>query len=376
MPSWRYINPVKIYFGPGRLSDLKSLVGNVTSVLITTPGFTRRGVVDFIRRELGASLLAVSDEVRQNPNFESVKRAYQDLRRYSPDLILALGGGSAIDTAKAVAAISETGEDTWTDEHLKKGAPFPTRFHPKPIIAIPTTAGSGSEVTMWATIWDTVQKKKFSLSHPLLYPQWALLDPELTLSLPEKETIYSSVDAMSHAMETIWNKNHNPVSDTFALNAISLIYDHLPLAKKELTDLRLRTFLLQASLMAGLAVSNTKTALAHSISYPLTTYFGLPHGLACALPLRHLLLFNGEHNFDRIKIMAKSLRAEEDLEDMEKRLNGFFEAVGIASSLSDYGIEKKELPLIVKSAITPERAGNNIVNAGSTDLMRLIEKLF
>jgi alcohol dehydrogenase class IV len=229
---------------------------------------------------------------------------------------------------------------------------------------------------MWATIWDTVQKKKFSLSHPLLYPQWALLDPELTLSLPEKETIYSSVDAMSHAMETIWNKNHNPVSDTFALNAISLIYDHLPLAKKELTDLRLRTFLLQASLMAGLAVSNTKTALAHSISYPLTTYFGLPHGLACALPLRHLLLFNGEHNFDRIKIMAKSLRAEEDLEDMEKRLNGFFEAVGIASSLSDYGIEKKELPLIVKSAITPERAGNNIVNAGSTDLMRLIEKLF
>jgi alcohol dehydrogenase class IV len=109
MPSWRYINPVKIYFGPGRLSDLKSLVGNVTSVLITTPGFTRRGVVDFIRRELGASLLAVSDEVRQNPNFESVKRAYQDLRRYSPDLILALGGGSAIDTAKAVAAISETG---------------------------------------------------------------------------------------------------------------------------------------------------------------------------------------------------------------------------------------------------------------------------
>jgi len=372
---WDYRNPVEIYFGSGRLSEIGSLIGSASSVLITTPGFTRRGVVDYLKKELGSSLLGVFDGVRPNPNFASVKEAYSSLRIYTHDLILALGGGSAIDTAKIVAAIFGVGDEAWIDDHLKKGAPFPKPFHPKPIIAIPTTAGTGSEVTMWATIWDTVAKKKFSLTHALLYPKKALLDPELTLSLPEKETIYSSLDAMSHAMEAIWNKNHNPVSDTFALKAISLVYDYLPLVKENLADLYLRTFLLQASLMAGLAFSNTETALAHSISYPLTAHFGLPHGLASALPLRHLLLFNGEHNFDRIKIMARSLKAETNLRIMEARISDLFRVVGISSSLSDYGVGKDELPLIMKSAITPERSGNNIVNANSADLIKLIERL-
>ena len=374
--NWKYHNPVEIIFGVGQVSKLSLSVGNLKAVLITTPGFTKRGTVDYLRKLLGKSLVAVFDRVRINPTFYSIKTAFNDLCAFKYDLIVVLGGGSSIDTAKAVAAMNSSGREGWLEDHVKHGAPFPERFHPKPIIAIPTTAGTGSEVTMWATVWDMEEKKKHSISHYFLYPQKAILDPELTLSLPERETIYSGLDALSHAMEAVWNKNHNPISDTFALQAISLVYDHLPFLKNDLANLDSRTSLLHASLMAGLAFSNTKTALAHSISYPLTAHFGLPHGLASALPLRQLLLYNGKHNFERVKIIARSLKAETELNIMEARIRDLFRRLGISLSLSDYGVGKDELSLIMESAITSERSGNNIVNANSSDFTKLLERLF
>jgi len=228
---------------------------------------------------------------------------------------------------------------------------------------------------MWATIWDMEEKKKYSLSHPRLYPEIALLDPELTLTLPEKETIYTGLDALSHAMEAIWNKNHNPVSDMFALKAIELIRKHLPELRHDPGNIDLRTSLLHASLFAGLAFSNTKTALAHSISYPLTTHFNIPHGLACALPLPHILRFNGKRAAGRIGIMAEALGTNQNSESMALEIMRLFERLGVSHHLTDYGIDNSKRELISKSAFTPGRADNNIIQFNSTDIINLVNQL-
>lgn len=375
MSEWHYHNPVKIRFGPGIIGNLPNLVSGKT-ILVTTAGTTKRGISRKISNLLGASLVALFDKVETNPTFETIKTAYRELKQVEHDFVIAVGGGSTIDTAKAVSAIGASSSEHWIDNHLKHGALFPPQFAPKPIIAIPTTAGTGSEVTMWATVWDMQEKKKYSLSHPKLYPKIALLDPELTLTLPEKETIYSGFDTLSHAMESIWNKNHNSVSDTFALKAIELVRKHLPELRHELSNLYLRTHLLRASLFAGMAFSNTKTALAHSISYPLTAHFGLPHGLACALPLPHLLKFNGNKAFERVAIMADALGTDQTSETMASEILLLFDRLGVSPRLADYGIDISNHELILSSALTSGRADNNIVDINEEDITKLIMKLF
>ena len=375
MPEWRYNNPVEIHFGSGIIDNLPDFVSG-KAVLITTPGTTKRGLSRKISKLLGASLVALLDKVEPNPTFETVMAAYRELKQVDYDFIVAVGGGSTIDTAKSVAAIQASGSEDWISDHLKLGTPFPDLFNPKPVIAIPTTAGTGSEVTMWATVWDMEEKKKYSISHPSLYSKIALLDPELILTLPEKETIYSGLDALSHAMESIWNKNHNPISDAFALKAIELVRKYLPELRHDPSNIDLRTHLLRASLFAGLAFSNTKTALAHSISYPLTAHFGLPHGLACALPLPHLIEFNGGKNFERVKIMAESLESDVNVESMTKSVSRLFTRLGISIHLRDYGILENDVTTICESAITLGRADNNITKINQSDIMTLIKKMF
>ena len=375
MPEWHYHNPVDIHFGPGIIDMLPNFVSGKT-IVVTTSGTTKRGLSHKISKLLGNSSVVLYDKVEPNPTFEKAIAAYKELKQVDYDLIVAVGGGSAIDTAKVVAAINASDSENWIDDHLKRGSQFPQPFDPKPVIAIPTTAGTGSEVTMWATVWDMEEKKKYSISHPSLYPKIALLDPELILTLPEKETIYSGLDALSHAMESIWNKNHNPISDAFALKAIELVRKYLPELRHDPSNIDLRTHLLRASLFAGLAFSNTKTALAHSISYPLTAHFGLPHGLACALPLPHLIEFNGGKNFERVKIMAESLESDVNVESMTKSVSRLFTRLGISIHLRDYGILENDVTTICESAITLGRADNNITKINQSDIMTLIKKMF
>jgi len=375
MSEWCYHNPVDIHFGPGIINNLPNFVSGKT-ILVTTPGTTKRGISRKIAKLLGASSVALFDKVKPNPTFETITTAYRELEQVDYDFIVAVGGGSAIDTAKAVAAIGASGSENWIDEHLKGGVPIPPMFNPKPVIAIPSTAGTGSEVTMWATIWDMEEKKKYSLCHPSLYPEIAILDPELTLTLPEKITVYSGLDALSHGMESIWNKNHNPVSDIYALRAIEIVYKCLPKLRTDLNNITLRAHLLCASLFAGLAFSNTKTALAHSISYPLTIYCGLPHGLACSLLLPHVLRFNSYHFRERINLILNALGVKSGVEDGVSKIYNLFKLLNVSNKLTDYGIGLSAKELIANNAITPGRSKNNIEKVNQSDLVGIIEKLF
>ncbi len=373
---WNHYNPVNIHFRQGSLSELPKFVDTSRSLLVTTPGFNHRGLIDRIQTVSGAPLNSIYASVTPNPSFSSIKRAYENIRTMTYDTIIAVGGGSTIDTAKAIAALTEIGNIEWLKEHLKHGKPLPSAFHPTPLIAVPTTSGTGSEVTMWATIWGLDEKLKYSLSHPALYPKTALLDPDLTISLPKNETLHSGLDALSHAMESIWNKKHNPISDNLALAAISLIFDYLPLLIDSPANPYFRTKLHEASLLSGLAFSNTQTALAHSISYPLTIHYALPHGLACSITLPKILKFNGFYYPERIKIMASVLKTEPNIEALETCLQSWFQKLSVSTELKSYGVPVRATKTIIETALSSGRAGNNIKEIDQQDLAQLVDTLY
>jgi len=282
--SWTHHNPVRITAGAGILGYLRELIPEGTALLVTTSGFTRRGMTGKIKEQLGESRVVVYDQVTPNPEIDALDQAAAQLKGRKINSIVALGGGSVMDTGKVLAV-------TLLSEYPKPLAHVLRQDHAYewqariPVIAIPTTSGTGAEVTPFATVWDSSTHKKHSVAGELIYPTNALLDPELILSLPHNETLYSALDAISHAMESLWNRNRSPVSETYALQALKLANEALPAVLEKPDDLEQRARMQQASLLAGLAISQTRTAIAHSISYPLTSHYGVPHGFACSFTL-------------------------------------------------------------------------------------------
>src|SRR6478672_4166477 len=307
-----FYNPVRIHFASNGLAALRDLVRSRSATLITTPGMKSRGVVESVERACAPQKLRVYADVQPNPTIASITAAAETiLDSGNPEVLIALGGGSTIDTAKGVAAIASAGKSSndWLSAHLRKKTPFPDNFAPPPIIAIPTTAGTGSEVTMWGTVWDEVDGSKHSISHPLLFPEAALLIPELTATSPADLTLFSALDTISHCMESIWNRGATAISDLFAVAGLTRIFATLDGVLENPADLRGRRTLQEAALFGGFAISSNATALAHSMSYPFTSRFGMPHGLACSFTLPEVMRFNGEQTPDRVRLIADTLGA-------------------------------------------------------------------
>lgn len=281
-----FYNPVSTYFGHGSLSKIKELTENETVVLVTFPEAKSLGLTDKIKHLLGNRLIHIIDDVQPNPDVSHLKYTYENFWKNfeSCHTVIAVGGGSSIDTAKALIVGTETKTFGSLLELLATGKKFIPSAHKK-LIAVPTTAGTGSEVTPWATIWDSEKQKKYSLHLDCTWPVAAIVDPYLMLTIPKSITISKGLDALSHALESIWNVNANPISDTFAISAVKEILDCLPKLSNDLLNTKLRSRMALAALKAGMAFSNTKTALAHSISYEMTLRYGLPHGIACSFTL-------------------------------------------------------------------------------------------
>lgn len=283
---WRHFNPVRVV--SSHLGELGTLVSGRRILLVTTPGFVRRGVSERIRQAVDTAEIFVWDGVKPNPDLTDLDLAAGQLRSKGIEEVVGLGGGSAIDAAKVLAAALASSHEFSLDALFRQGRSFPAR-ESLPLVAIPTTAGTGSEVTPFATVWDHQKGKKYSLADESVYPQAALLDAELTLSFDRDITLYPALDAISHALESLWNKNCTTVSKAFALQALSLATQALPAVLSEPGTIAGRRTLQEASMLAGLAISQTRTAIAHAISYPLTLRFGMPHGLACSFTLLGLV---------------------------------------------------------------------------------------
>jgi alcohol dehydrogenase len=353
---WKFENPVKICFGNGAFDSVSDIINGRSFCLVTYNEPYFDALSNRLIEKAGEPASIVNN-ITPNPDFNTLTetcRLFAD--SVSDDMvIIALGGGSVIDAAKVLAA-SNNGFAP-VREYLQTGE-GENQLGAYPIIAIPTTAGTGSEVTKWATVWDTESQKKHSLSLDTLYPEQAIVDPELMLGLPKELTISTGLDALSHALESIWNRNSNPVSANHAVFAATEIMLALPGLMNDLQNLELRSRVARASLFAGLAFSNTRTALAHSVSYPITLKYKVPHGLACSFSLPMVLAsVIGED-----EVCDASLRRifGDDLDQAVTRLDRFINGLEVSTRASSYGVQTEEWKELLTQALAGERGRNFI----------------
>lgn len=360
----RYHNPVAIRVGPGALRELPELLAGRRVVVVTFPEAERLGLVARLRALLGDALVGVEDGIEPNPDVRSLAPMYARFWREHADCeaVVAVGGGSAIDTAKALMVGTASGSFDELLALLGRGGTFkPART--KALVAVPTTAGTGSEVTPWATIWEQAANRKHSLHLEQTWPEAAIVDAELMLTLPAGVTLQSGLDALSHALEAIWNVNANPVSDVLAASAARDVLGTLPALLRDPRNLALRARMAAAALKAGLAFSNTKTALAHSISYEMTLRFGLPHGIACSFTLPMVLQRAIGIDAGRDAVLAAIF--DGDLAGAPARLAGFLRELGVQTEFSAYGVDEQDSRRMVLHALEGVRGRNFIGAAGA-----------
>ena len=364
--NWCWINPVEIIFRTGGFEDFIKKLSYRKVALVTTKGFRERGMVEKIEILLGTKLASILDSVQPNPSIDSIIEFGISLRKNKPDCLLAIGGGSAIDSAKGIARV--LGEDTsWSlRDHLVAQNPF-VNGNKIPIIAIPTTAGTGAEVTSFGTIWDHASNKKYSVTGIDLYPKTALLDSELTISVPLETTVSTGLDVVSHALESTWNKNASNITLSFCEKSLKIALSTLGKLILDPQDIVLREKMMEASLLSGLAISQTRTSLAHSISYPLTTHFGLPHGFACSFSLPEILKFNAEEDDGRLNGLSTALDYD-SIDSFYRGLKIFLEKIQLRNYLRKYIEKADEIQNLVDFMITPDRSNNNIRQVVNSDI--------
>lgn len=358
---WNYHNPVSVHADTKGLSRLAAVLGDRRALLITFPEAAALGIEGQIADLLGKQLAGIENAVQPNPDVSWLAAMYERIwQRYADvECIIALGGGSVIDCAKVMLTPTPSARFDELLQHLRGGTQL-SGVGAKALIAIPTTAGTGSEVTPWATVWDAAAGNKYSLHCAWTWPQTALIDASLMLSVPASTTLASGLDALSHALESIWNVNRNPVSSSLAFGAAREILASLPLLMQDLGNLSLRERMAGAALQAGLAFSNTKTALAHSLSYDITLTHGVVHGIACSFSLPHVmrLAFGKDAQVDALLLRIFDAT---HVEAAVARLIAFLEGLGVSTDPASYGIVDS-MDGLVQLALQGPRGRNFISN--------------
>jgi alcohol dehydrogenase class IV len=332
---------------------------------------TSKGVLKYSKLDSVFPRDSIYSDISSHPDFESCQLAMDFCRNNCYDGIIAIGGGSVMDTAKSVKAAIGLQCSDIKDILENTGKQFIKCI---PSVFIPTTHGTGSEVTMWGTVWNMSEKKKYSISHPDLYPDLAILDASLTLSLPLDISLITVLDALSHGFEAVWNKNANQRSTEHAIEAICLILENVFELKKDLNNIQVRRSLLNASNKTGLAFSNTKTAAAHSISYPLTAQFNIPHGIASSMALLPLLKINKTEIENELKCILKKL----ELVDLSHLIKLIEKIPGntIKYTLKDWGVSRSQLDEVAVQSFTKGRMDNNIIDLTEAQVRFILEEIY
>lgn len=332
---------------------------------------TSKGTLERLRLKLIFKDCLIFSDISPNPTIDSCDKILKFIAKNKKNNgLIAVGGGSVMDTAKVVmAALSSN-----IYEIKKLLSSYETYKPTIKSIFIPTTHGTGSEVTMWGTIFDKAKKKKYSISHVTLYPSIAILDGGLSKSLPLDISIITVLDALSHSFEAIWNKNKNMISTSLAIQAICLILENIEKLKLKPDNSVLRNKILKASNIAGLSFSNTKTGAAHSISYPLTLFYGIPHGLASSIALLPLLRLNQEMIANELEEIFNNLKIN-NLEELEDILLQVSEDV-IPYSLRKWGVKEEDLGMIAEESFSNDRIYNNIIPLNKNDVHQILKDIF
>jgi len=363
--------PTDIHFGYGMLRSLPRqvrTVGGGSVFVVTDPGVRAAGIVDRLVTLLDDESVhfTIYDAVTPDSGSTLIADAVAELKSSGAGVVVGIGGGSALDTAKAVAALATNPGSPLDYVGLNKVA-----VRPLPFIAVPTTAGTGSEVSLWSVFTDDARRLKVAIGGVLLYPAIALCDPELTLDLPPALTASTGMDALAHAIECYTNNACQPISAALALRAIELIGSHLRGAALNGRNRESRYAMMLASTMAGVAMNPTRLGLAHALAMPLGSWdLKIPHGIAVAVMLPIVMQFNCAAVPERFGAVSRALGEPVDgvsPRDAAARaaaaVRRLADDVGIPKGLSAFGLAEEQVPAVVEEAM---KSGNVAVNPRRT----------
>lgn len=330
-----YQQPTHIVFGDGRVGELSDHLRRLhvtRPFIVTDPGIRSTGMIERLEQDLAKADLStvVFDEVSSDPRTSIVEKVVELARSEGYDGIVGVGGGSSLDVAKAAAAlVTNRGAPA---DYVGKGKIV---NQPLPMIAIPTTAGTGSEVTIWSVLTDDTTGAKVSIGSVMMMPDVALLDPELTVDLPPALTAATGMDALSHAVESYGSVWNHAIAEPLALRAIELVGRYLARAVENSTDLEARRGMLLASLVSELAANSTRLGLCHALAIPVGARYHVPHGTANAILLDVVCSFNAPADPDRYRTIATQLNRGEDAASGIAELR---QEIGITERLSDWNV--------------------------------------
>ena len=355
--------PTRLVHGPGAVASLADecrALGITKPMLVTDPGVAAAGLVDRVLPHLNG--VVVFDEVRPNPDIELVDRAARVYRENGCDGLVGLGGGSSLDTAKSIGVVARHGgsiaDYEWGRDPIEERIP--------PLVAIPTTAGTGSEVTLWAVITDHARHLKFNVGGtPLIGAHVALIDPELMLGLPSAVTAATGMDALSHAIECFTCDYHQPFNDAVALHAIELVGRWLRRAVEDGTDLEARTHMAHAATLGGMAYGTESAGAAHAMSQSAGGVHDCPHGALTARVLGPVCAYNVPAAPERYARIAQALGIETSgMDVVEAARAGVEEVYRLTDdvdipTMEELGFSEDEIPMLARIAFEdPQTQGN------------------
>ena len=381
--AYQFQTPTKIISGIGSTAEIIKELNDLHAkkvLLITDPGLVQAGVAQQVVEMLKQAAVEVEifDAVEPDPSIQVATKAAEMAKNVKANVLIALGGGSAIDTAKSAALLVTNGG------YLKDYAGVNKVVKPiLPLIAVPTTAGTGSEVTIFAVMSDPEKQEKFTISGALIAPAVAVLDPLLTLKLPPSVTAFTGMDALTHAIEAFTSSIAQPATDALALSAIKLILKHLPVAVGRGDNIMARDGMLQASLLAGIAFNNAFLGLAHAIASPLGGHFHVPHGLANAVMLPYVMEYNLPTAVRRYAEIGRALglQAVGDTpravaEKTVAAITQLARDINIPEKLSNIGAKEELLPLVARDALKSIQLKFNVRNASEKEILVLLQKAY
>lgn len=375
-----YCNPVKVLIKQGGIITIGEMLQenfpetkNVLLV-IGKKSFEESKYYSVIHKELNKYNVFVYKVNSSNPSIDEIYDGFNVIRKFKFEVIIAIGGGSVIDTAKIFSITKNVDllSREEFDDYILKGKYKENRKRYK-LIAIPTTVGTGSEVTPFAVVWDKNNKKKYSVDDISLYPDIALLDVNLIMSLPKAQVAITALDALSHGVEGYWAKRGNDVSRIYSLIAIDLIIKNLELAVKNPDDATYKEKLLIASMFAGKSISKSRTTLVHAISYMLTMKYNIPHGLAVGILLPHVYELN-YHNIREIGKL-KSVLGNMDSNELETWIKSICDLCEIDTKLNYYGFKIDDIDEICQNSNVIGRSDNNPIEITNDETKNIIYKI-
>ncbi len=349
--SWNYAQPVTIRFGNGRIKELGDAItrlGGRRGILITSDSFRKQGFIEKTIKDSNGLICTAYSDVKPNPDVTECEACIALIKEHQCDFVVAVGGGSVLDCAKAAALMATA--DTPVTAYMAGEAALPPQS--LPLIAVPTTAGTGSEISSVSVLSDHALKVKKPLATPAFFPKTAIIDPELTLTVPRHTTACTGMDVLCHALEAYWSRQHQPICDSLAINALRLVLENLKTACNEPENLVAREKMAEASLLAGLSFTVPRTNCSHACSYPLTNDLGIPHGEACALTIDYFLRVNAREDDGRIAVLARMLGFASPLA-LANAIVRLKREIGILPNLKAFNLTDEQIDGLVQNSQNP-----------------------